>query len=157
MVDTAKNEQASHRSAALTTALFFVFQTWYLKSRDNARNLSNIMAIMEARLRMTKPNCKDAATSEKDDFPSTCPDSKTKLFRKTFGMLISTDRKSTNARLPRRMFGKVRKRLNRVKTARTEPFPASEVSIRIPTKVDITDLVATVLGRHILLWTRLPG
>ena len=94
---------------------------------------------MDNTLRMMNPSCREDFTST-NVFSSNRLASNTSLLRK-IGMLISAHRRSTKAKLARRVFGTVRRRLLRIHMARTEPLPTNAVTVMPTTRVDINDLV----------------
>ena len=65
-------------------------------------------------------------------------------------MLMTALRRSTRARLAMRMFGTVRKDLNRAMTARTKPLPNTEAEVRMVVKTHMAALVKSGFAGCIL-------
>ena len=105
-------------------------------------------ASIEARLRTMKSRLRKAVTNAKD-FPLNQLVSQTEeiMYR---GVSIAAFSKSASERLAIRMFGTVRKHLNRAMTARTKPLPNTAPEERMPVNAVITILVKNGLVGYML-------
>ena len=100
-------------------------------SNEMVRNVLIVMVSIEARLRTKKTRLKILVTIPKV-LPLNQPASKT-VYITYDGMLMTALKRSTRARLAMKIFGTVRKDLNRAMTARTQPLPRTEAEVRILT------------------------
>ena len=91
---------------------------------------------METIFRRVKSKCNELEIMA-NVFPFSQLGFRTK-YRTNRGTLMSALRKSTTARLAKRMFGKLRRFLKRLKMAMNDPLPIVETNVNIALRNDIT-------------------
>ena len=129
-----------------TTALYVLFQTKYFRSKAMAKYMSAIRASNDARLSIINNRLKKLDMIARL-CPLNQPASKIVEIMK-IGMLMAIFSMSTTARLARRVFGTVRKDLNRAITARIEPLPNVAPRASKTVKKLITTFVESGFGGY---------